>query len=175
MKPKVTKKVKEIIRKNRLGIKLDVGCGEGRQEGFVGLDKRKLKTVDIVHDAEKFPYPLPAGSCSVILCSHLIEHIKPWLMIDLFNELWRLMQVNGQLMISMPYGWSFGFLQDPTHCNPCNEATWTYFDPDNPLYAVYRPLPWKIVRNTYFATGNMEVILEKRKRSYVGRFTGGVK
>jgi len=171
MKPKVSKKILQLIKKYSKGIKLDVGCGENKQGGFVGLDYRKLKGVDIVHNAEKFPYPLPSDSCSVILCSHLIEHIKPWLMIDLFNEFWRIMQVGGQLWLSLPYGYSQGFLQDPTHCNACNENTWTYYDPEYPLYSIYRPLPWKIERNTFFAQGNMEVILSKRPANYQGQYT----
>jgi len=169
--PKVSKHVTTLLKKFNKGIKLDVGCGESKQEGFVGMDIRKCKGVDIIHSAEKFPYPLPKNCCSSILCSHLIEHIKPWLMIDLFNEFWRIMQEGGQLLIGMPYGWSFGFIQDPTHCNACNEATWSYYDPDHALYCIYRPLPWRIVRNSYQSTGNMEVILEKRNKNYVGVYT----
>lgn len=165
--------IQKLLAANNLGIKLDLGCGFNKQPGFVGMDKRKVEGVDIVHDAEVFPYPLPDECCSTILCSHLIEHIKPWLMIDLFNELWRIMKVDGQLMISMPYGVSFGFQQDPTHCNICNEATWTYFDPDaeGGLYSVYAPMPWKIERSAWYAHGNMEVILSKRSADYVGQFT----
>lgn len=154
--------IKKILAENNLGIKLDVGCGFNKQTGFVGLDKRDVAGVDIVHDAEVFPYPLPDESCSIILMSHLIEHIKPWLTVDLFNELWRLMKPGGQIWIGTPYAGSFGFWQDPTHCNGCNEATWTYFDPDYPLYQIYRPKPWKIQKNAWFETGNMEVIMEKR-------------
>jgi len=155
------KKLDSIIKKKQ-GIKLDLGCGNNKQPGFVGLDKRNLPTVDIVHDIEKFPFPLKDGSCIQILASHIIEHIKPWLMLDLFNELWRIMKPDGQLLISMPYGVSRGFQQDPTHCNICNEVTWTYFDPDYPLYKVYEPKPWRIEANNWFVTGNMEVIMSKR-------------
>jgi len=173
MKPKVTKKVLDILKRNQRGVKLDIGCGFAKQEGFVGLDNRKVAGVDIVHDAEKVPYPLPDACCSVLLASHLVEHLKPWLMIDIFNEWWRLLQVGGQLLVSMPYGYSHGFLQDPTHCNACNETTWTYFDPDYYLYQIYRPKPWKIERNVFQAIGNMEVILSKRSEKYVGQFSKG--
>jgi SAM-dependent methyltransferase len=159
--------VQEILSKNNLGIKLDVGCGSNKQPGYVGMDKRKVEGVDIVHDAEVFPYPLPDGCCSTILLSHLIEHIKPWLMIDLMDELWRLAKVGGQLLISTPYAGSFGYWQDPTHCNGCNEATWTYFDPDYFLYRIYQPKPWRIARNAWWETGNMEIVLEKRDKAVI--------
>ncbi len=34
--------------KNKAGILLDIGCGGNKQKGFVGMDKRKLKGVDII-------------------------------------------------------------------------------------------------------------------------------
>jgi len=160
--PKVTKEIEALLQNSRPGVKLDVGCGGNKQNGFIGLDMRDLPGVDIVHNAEEFPYPLPGESCSIILCSHLIEHIKPWLMINFMNELWRLLEVNGQLWASMPYATSFGFVQDPTHCNPCNEATWQYFDPQYPLYNIYTPKPYRIQQSIYRETGNMEIVLVKR-------------
>ena len=84
-------------------------------------------------------------------------------MIDFMNELWRIMKIEGKLALSMPYGWSFGYIQDPTHCNPCNEATWQYFDPKFPMYKIYEPNPWEIEKGfpSYQITGNMEVLMRK--------------
>ena len=145
------------------GILLDIACGSNKRKGFVGMDKRQVDGVDIVHDLEVFPYPLDDESCLTIVGSHIVEHIKPWLMIDFMNELWRLLKPDGQLAFSMPYGVSYGYVQDPTHCNAVNEATWQYFDPDKPLYQIYRPKPWKIAPGfpVWQATGNMEVVMEK--------------
>ena len=147
------------------GIMLDIGCGSNKQVNFIGMDKRKLPGVDIVHDLEKFPYPLKPDSCLIIVGSHIVEHIKPWLTIDLFNELWRVMKVNGQLALSTPYAGSVGFWQDPTHCNGFNQTTFQYFDPDYPLYQIYKPKPWKIEVGfpVWQATGNMEIMMRKRK------------
>lgn len=98
------------------GILLDIGCGGNKQERFVGMDKRALPGVDIIHDLEVFPYPLKDESCLTIVGSHIIEHIKPWLMLDLMNELWRLLIPDGQLALAHPYGVNTLFVQDPTHC-----------------------------------------------------------
>jgi hypothetical protein len=67
----------------------------------------------------------------------------------------------------MPHGRSDGFLQDPTHCNPRNETTWAYFDPEEhvtggQLWRIYRPKPWQIKVLTWNPAGNMEVVLVKR-------------
>jgi len=147
------------------GICLDIGAGEIKRKNFVRLDKRKLPGIDIVHDLESIPYPLPDECCLTIVGSHIIEHIKPWLMIDVMNELWRIMKVGGDLALSTPYAGSYGYWQDPTHCNGCNEATWQYFDPNYPLYQIYKPKPWKIVKGfpVWQVNGNLEVVMEKMK------------
>lgn len=142
-------------------IMLDVGCGFNCQPGFVGMDRRKVDGVQIVHDAEVTPWPLDDGSCSVILMSHLIEHIKPWFQIDVIDECWRVLEMGGQLVIAVPYATSFGYYQDPTHCTPWNEATPTYFAPGNPLYEVYRPKPWSIEKLYWEIHGNMEIVMRK--------------
>jgi len=147
----------------RQGIRLDIGCGGAKQKNWVGMDIRRLPGVDIVHDAQKFPYPLKANSCFQILLSHLWEHIEPKHRVNLMNELWRIMKPEGQLLISVPYYLSFGACQDPTHYTCPNEATFTYFDPAYPLWGIYKPYPWKLVQNNYTLSSNLEVILEKRK------------
>uniref|UniRef100_A0A7V3JA75 Methyltransferase domain-containing protein n=1 Tax=candidate division CPR3 bacterium TaxID=2268181 RepID=A0A7V3JA75_UNCC3 len=145
-------------------IMLDVGCGENKQEGFVGMDRRKVKGVDIVHDAEDFPWPLDDESCAVVSCRHLVEHIKPWLTIQFFDEAWRVLRDGGVMMIVTPYAGSFGFWQDPTHCNGFNEATFAYFDPEHPsgLYYIYKPKPWKVEHLSWSVVGNIEAVLRKR-------------
>jgi predicted SAM-dependent methyltransferase len=150
--------------KKKIGIRLDIGAGGNPQPGFVTMDKRKLPGIDIVHDLEKFPYPIKDEECIVIVGSHIIEHIKPWFMIDMMNELWRIMKPGGQLALSTPYAGSQGYWQDPTHCNGCNEATFQYFDSDYPLYNIYKPKPWKLINGfpVWQVTGNLEILMEKR-------------
>lgn len=150
--------------RSKKGIRLDLGCGENKQEGFLGMDIRGLPTVDIIHDIEVFPWPLADNSCVVIVCSHLVEHIKPWYSIPFMDECWRLLEVGGDLAISTPYPGSRGYWQDPTHCNGWNEATWQYFDPSYPLYTIYKPKPWKVTKGfpVWQPQGNLEVLLKKR-------------
>ncbi|MFC1709490.1 methyltransferase domain-containing protein [Candidatus Omnitrophota bacterium] len=160
-KHKSTKNILALLKKHNQGIKLDVGCGFNKQPKFVGLDIRPVKGVDIIHDAESVPYPLPKESCHTILASHLVEHISPQKFMQVMAEWWRLLKFGGQLWISTPYAGSFGYWQDPTHINGCNEATWGYWSPAHGLYDVYKPVPFKIVKNAWWEHGNMEVILEK--------------
>lgn len=135
-------RVQDLILKKQ-SLRIDLGCGSHKQEGadIVGLDNRALPGVDIVHNLEKFPWPLPSDSCRVAFASHYFEHIKPWEFLPLMAELHRVMKHDGQVLVAGPYGVEFRFVQDPTHCNPINEATFMYWDKVHPsgLWAVYEP------------------------------------
>jgi len=130
------------------GFSLDLGCGPSPQPGFVGADKRAIKGVNIVMDIEEMPWCFKSNTVTQILLSHVFEHIKPWLSLDVFNEMWRVMQEEGQLLLVVPHGQSYGMLQDPTHINFVVDATFDYFCPDHagPLYNIYNPLPWRLLR-----------------------------
>ena len=98
----------EKLFKRKAIARLDVGSGENCGRGWIGMDRRKVKGVDIVHDVQRFPWPIPASSCLQILMSHLWEHIEPKYRIRLMDELWRIIRPDGQLLISTPYATSFG-------------------------------------------------------------------
>ena len=169
--------IDQLIAENS-GIRLDVGCGGNKQEGFVGMDIRPLDGVDIIHDVEVYPWPLPNDCVLVAICSHLVEHINPhrFGFINFMNELWRVMKVDGEVLIICPHAHSTGFAQDPTHCNMVNEVTFAYFDPMESktagmLYNIYQPKPWRIKTFSFNPAGNIECVLVKRDERF--RENGG--
>lgn len=168
MSVKAGDSVDALLKKNS-GIFLDIGCGAAKQPGWVGIDLRDLPGVDIVHDVEEYPWPLPDECVKMAKASHLVEHINPhkFGFVNFMDEVWRVMKVEGEFAISLPHGSSQGFIQDPTHCNPCNEATWDYFCPDRPseLYYIYTPKPWRVKYLTANPSANMEVVLVKLQTS----------
>lgn len=140
----MTRRDVAALVKARAGIALDIGCGANKHPGAVGLDIRPLPTVDIVHDFETTPWPLPDSCVHTVYLSHVWEHINPKVTLAFMTELHRVCQGHAQIFIAAPYGMGFRYQQDPTHCNPSNEATWYYFDVDHPLYQVYCPPPFKL-------------------------------
>jgi predicted SAM-dependent methyltransferase len=145
-------------------IMLDVGCGPSKQHGWIGIDRRELPGVDLVHDLEVFPWPLEDDSCSVIKCSHVVEHIKPWYQIPFMDECWRVLGHDDALLISTPYGGSYRYNMDPTHCSPWVEDTVGYFAKGYPLYNIYKPKPWRIEAGPYWSVnGDLEVALRAIK------------
>lgn len=147
-------------------VKLDVGSGPFKQPGFIGMDRIKLKGVDIVHDIQKFPWPIPSNICSVILMSHVWEHVEPKYRSRLMDECWRIIRHDGQLLISAPYANTFLANAHPEHYLCPNELTFQFYDPDFPLFisgSYGMVKPWKLVRNEPNVAGCIEVILEPRK------------
>ena len=168
MKPKIAPQVHKVLRAHGdTLLKLDLGCGPHKQEGFVGIDYRPLPGVDIVHDIENLPWPLPDNCATLIMASHLVEHINPAKagFIKFMDECWRVLKYSGQMMIVTPYAGSMGYWSDPTHVNPCTEWTWKYFDPldKSRLYYQYCAKPWRLMNCYFRKDGNMEVLLSKRR------------
>lgn len=164
------KELAALLKSREKGVIVDLGGGGRPHPGAINVDIRDLPTVDVVQDLETFPWALPDECASLVIASHLVEHINPakGIFLKFMDEVWRILKPGGQFMIATPYGGSPGFWQDPTHCNGCNEVTWAYFDPlgsaydpQAVLYSIYKPKPWKILSNDFDPIGNMEVCLEK--------------
>ena len=72
------KKKKDDIWTKNSHVHIDLGAGENKQPGMIGVDFRKLKGVDIVQDLTMFPWNnIPNNVADVIMSSHLLEHINP--------------------------------------------------------------------------------------------------
>jgi len=152
---------------------LDIGCGQNKR-GSVGMDKRAMPGVDVVHDLEVLPWPFKDDEFDAAIAWHVFEHVKPWLMIDIMNEAWRVIKKDGTLDIGMPCPESFGFYMEPTHIRTWNEVTPTFFDPDYEYYNHYYPKPWKIIKNDWYIkdvpktaktrgfNGSMHITMRKR-------------
>ena len=114
-------------------MKLDLACGNNKQEGFVGIDITKNGTkADIEANLLEFPWLFAkAGSVDEIFCSHYLEHIPhgdgskdPFF--DFFNEVWRILKPEGKATFITPYYTSMRAFQDPTHQRFITEATYSY-------------------------------------------------
>lgn len=149
--------------KGKQGLMLDLGCGE-KQPKFTRMNGNDEPETDIVHDIERFPWPLDDNSCLAIVGNHVIERIKPQLTIQFMNECWRVLKPDCQLALSTPYAGSKMFWSDPMNCNGFTEIKFLYFTPDAPqLYAKYHPKPWSIEKGfpVYQLNGNIEVVMKK--------------
>jgi hypothetical protein len=139
---------------------LDIGCGPKKLPEYTGMDIRLCAGVDIIGDIED-AWPIESGTCQKIHASHIMEHVKPWKVFDVFNEAWRVLEDGGEMTVHTPYGVAYAF--DPTHCILFQESSFNYLTPLSPLYQIYTPKPWDILsceRNEPLQ--EMTTILRKR-------------
>jgi hypothetical protein len=139
---RVTKREIAKLIQTKKSLRIDLGCGANKQPNTFGVDARKLPGVDLVHDlVNDMPWPLPTSCARVVFMSHFWEHVLPTRTIPFMAELHRICQPGAQVLIAAPYGVEFRFVQDPTHCNPSNEATFCYWDKlhESGLWYVYEP------------------------------------
>ena len=101
-----------------MALKLNLGCGEKRPEGFINVDK--YGEPDVRHDLETFPWPWEDNSVDEVLMIHVLEHLgqQPDVYIGIFKELYRICQPDAVIRIAVPHHRHDNFFADPTHVRP---------------------------------------------------------
>jgi SAM-dependent methyltransferase len=56
-------------------MKIDIGCGNHKREGFIGIDIAPGEQVDYVIDIERAPLPFENDSVDHVFSNHTFEHI----------------------------------------------------------------------------------------------------
>ena len=107
------------------GLRLNLGCGMRRRDGFFGVDQLPLPTVDIVADLNEPLCEFPDQSVAEVYSRHALEHVRNFL--PLMAELHRVTRPGSRIEIivphfSNPYGYS-----DPTHVRQFGLYTFFYF------------------------------------------------
>lgn len=114
-------------------LKLNIGCGRSKIEGFLGVDVIKFDEVDIVHDMRVTPWPWEDNSVEEVHCSHFLEHLTGGERVTFFNELYRVLAPGGRALMITP-DWSHACAYgDPTHQWP----------PLSSWYALYLQKQWR--------------------------------
>lgn len=109
-------------------FKLDIGCGERKQDGHIGIDIAPCPGVDYVLDVRKYPWPIDDGVVDGIFTSHFFEHLDGPERVDFMNEAWRVMKVGAQMTVIVPFWSSRRSIQDPYHkFPPIAETSFLYF------------------------------------------------
>ena len=106
-------------------LRLDLGCGTRKAEGFLGVDSIAFDGVDVVADLRQ-AWPWADGSVSEVHCSHFLEHLTGAERIHFFNELYRVLKPGAQARIITPHWSNERSYGDPTHQWP-PVCSWTYF------------------------------------------------
>ncbi len=107
-------------------VKIDLGCGPHKREGFTGVDSIQFPGVDIVADLREC-WPFEVASVDEAHASHVIEHFTAIERVHFVNELYRVLKPGGTCTLIFPI-WSSGRAYgDPTHQWPPMSEFWFYY------------------------------------------------
>ena len=112
-------------------LRIDLGCGINKPEGFVGVDIYPGLGVDIVADISK-EFPFSDSSIDELRAHDIIEHLPD--RINTMNEIWRVCKHGAKVDIRVPSTDGRGAFQDPTHISFWNINSFLYYCNEYPAY-----------------------------------------
>lgn len=107
-----------------MGVKIDIGCGEYKREGHIGVDRVKTNAVDVVADLE-FRLPFKDQVIDEIYTSHTLEHITRFE--QAMEEIHSILRQNGLLTVLVPHFSNPLAFSDFTHKRFFGLQTFDYF------------------------------------------------
>jgi hypothetical protein len=139
-------------------MKLNLGCGFNKPDGFIHVDMFEECQPDVVHNLETFPYPFADDSCEEILFNHSLEHIgqQPNVFLKIMQEIYRICKNEALIRINVPHPRHDHFISDPTHVRAITPLTLQLFDLDlnrqwqqmkgaNSPFAIYLGVNFKLI------------------------------
>jgi len=101
-------------------MKLDVGCGGNKREGFYGIDIYPYDGVDQVQDLTQIPWNIESNSCEEIYANQVIEHMPD--LKAFLGELHRIAANGCLITLTTPHYSSHNSWADPTHLHHLSVA-----------------------------------------------------
>jgi len=93
--------------------RLDIGCGSNKVAGATYVDINPDVKPDIVHDLNKFPYPIANNTFDEVYARHIIEHLDD--PIGFMKEMCRVLKVGGRIFVETPHFSSRVAYSEPQH------------------------------------------------------------
>jgi len=140
----VNKETISIISKNRRV--LDIGCGNNKHPGSIGIDFSNINDVDISYNLENMPYPIDDNSFDVVILQNVIEHIQD--IVGLMEEIHRIITPGGDILISTPHFSSLYSYQDPTHVRHMAYNSMDVFIDETTHLNFYSQLRFKMINKS---------------------------
>ena len=108
---------------------LDLGCGNKKKTGAIGIDINPDTSADVIHDLNLFPYPFEESTFDEIYADNVIEHLDD--IVKIMDEIYRISKPGGKIIVKVPYFRSRYAFIDPTHKHYFTVESFTYFDPSH--------------------------------------------
>jgi SAM-dependent methyltransferase len=108
-------------------VKIDIGCGPNKKEGFLGIDAIPFPGVDYVFNVGSERFPFEDNSIDEGHSSHFVEHLTNKERTHFMNEMYRVLKPGAKLAVICPYWASGRAYGDPTHQWPPITDFWFYY------------------------------------------------
>ena len=120
---------------------LDVGCGNNKQTGAIGIDRNPRTRADVLCELDHFPYPFADNSFDRVTAIHVIEHLSD--VMGAMREFHRVVRPGGTIRIETPHYTDFSSFCDPTHKQHLNSFSFRYFGKDDAGYGYYSDIKFR--------------------------------
>jgi len=106
-------------------LKLNLGCGFDKREGWLNADAFPACEPDLLMDIEATPWPLETNAFDHVLLKHVLEHVGAQFEVfaAVMRELHRVTAPGGLVEIHVPHVRHDSFWSDPTHVRPFTVLT----------------------------------------------------
>jgi predicted SAM-dependent methyltransferase len=113
-------------------VKVNLGCGDERLPGYIGLDILKRAGTDTICDLGG-SIPLADACVEHVRAKSLLEHVDQ--LESFLAEVWRVLEPGGTFYVYVPHWSNPFFYSDYTHRRFFGLATFDYFaDPQDQIY-----------------------------------------
>lgn len=133
-------------------MRLNLGCGNKRKEGFLGVDRFPCEAADLRCDLER-TLPFRDNSIDAVLLDNVVEHLGDFL--QFMRELGRICRDGATISIVTPHFTSWDSWRDPTH-----RHHFSYFSMDH------------FARGWIGSYGGCRLVVERRHLSFSGGLLG---
>lgn len=117
-------------------MKLYLGAGKDRKEGFLHVDMYPFDGIDIVADITKGLPTIADESVDEVYTQDFMEHIAPEFKVPVINEIWRVLKPGGTMEHYIPNAGSRNDFGSPSHLSHWNLQQFEHFDIDSYRYRV---------------------------------------
>ena len=111
-------------------MKLNMGCGHHKVEGYINVDMYPECQPDVVCDLEVLPWVWADNSVEVVRFNHCLEHLgqESRIFLGMMKELYRICKDGATIEINVPHPRHDNFIGDPTHVRIITPQLLSLFD-----------------------------------------------
>jgi len=149
---------------------LDIGCGDKKVDGAIGIDFNKNIETDIMHDLTEFPYPFKDDEFDKV---YILDTIN---LLDnpqkVMEEIYRIIKKGGEVKVSQSYFRSTWGHVDPLIKTFGTVHSFAFYDPEDPICLRYKYSQARFaLKSVYFDEGLSNTgLLKKLIRKLANRW-----